>query len=76
HAAFVTDAGVLGLGLAEPALQGLRKAGIAVTTFGPEAALVLAAGYIVQVQAAAWYVRLTDRVFGPAAPTSRSAADG
>ncbi|MDF1541992.1 MAG: hypothetical protein P1P71_02630 [Anaerosomatales bacterium] len=50
--------------------------GIAVTTFGPEAALVLAAGYIVQVQAAAWYVRLTDRVFGPAAPTSRSAADG
>ncbi|MFU8890936.1 MAG: arsenic resistance protein [Anaerosomatales bacterium] len=50
--------------------------GIAVTTFGPEAALVLAAGYIVQVQAAAWYVRLTDRVFGPAAPTSRPAADG
>jgi arsenite transporter len=40
--------------------------GIAITTFGPEAALVLAAGYIVQVQAAAWYVRLTDRVFGPA----------
>lgn len=40
--------------------------GIAITAFGPEAALVLAAGYIVQVQAAAWYVRLTDRVFGPA----------
>ncbi len=40
--------------------------GIAIATFGPEAALVLAAGYIVQVQAAAWYVRLTDRLFGPA----------
>jgi len=40
--------------------------GIAITTFGPEAALVLAAGYVVQVQAAAWYVRVTDRVFGPA----------
>lgn len=39
--------------------------GIAITSFGPEAALVLAAGYVVQVQAAAWYVRFTDRVFGP-----------
>ncbi len=39
--------------------------GVAIASFGPEAALVLAAGYIVQVQAAAWYVRLTDRVFGP-----------
>lgn len=50
--------------------------GIAITSFGPEAALILAAGYVVQVQAAAWYVRFTDRVFGPvqegavAAPTS------
>ncbi len=40
--------------------------GIAITSFGPEAALVLAAAYVVQVQAAAWYVRFTDRVFGPA----------
>jgi ACR3 family arsenite efflux pump ArsB len=38
--------------------------GIAVAQFGPEAALVLAAAYIVQVQSAAWYVKLTDRVFG------------
>lgn len=38
--------------------------GVAIATFGPEAALVLAAAYIVQVQSAAWYVRLTDRVFG------------
>ena len=49
--------------------------GIAITSFGPEAALVLAAGYIVQVQAAAWYVRLTDRVFGaPPSPAEQSAA--
>lgn len=42
--------------------------GVAIASFGPEAALVLAAAYIVQVQGAAWYVRLTDRVFGPATP--------
>ncbi len=40
--------------------------GIAVAQFGPEAALVLALAYIVQVQGAAWYVKATDRVFGPA----------
>ncbi|MDP2183319.1 MAG: arsenic resistance protein [Actinomycetota bacterium] len=39
--------------------------GIAIASFGPEAALVLAGAYIVQVQAAAWYVRVADRVFGP-----------
>ncbi|MBS3956879.1 MAG: arsenic resistance protein [Clostridiales bacterium] len=38
--------------------------GIAIASFGPEAALVLAVGYVVQVQAAAWYVRLTGKVFG------------
>jgi ACR3 family arsenite efflux pump ArsB len=47
--------------------------GVAIASFGPEAALVLAGAYIVQVQAAAWYVKLTDRVFGApgdeAAPT-------
>ena len=48
--------------------------GIAITSFGPEAALVLAAGYIVQVQAAAWYVRLTDRVFGPVPTPAPGAA--
>jgi ACR3 family arsenite efflux pump ArsB len=41
--------------------------GIAAAQFGPEAALVLAVAYIVQVQGAAWYVKSTDRVFGPAA---------
>jgi ACR3 family arsenite efflux pump ArsB len=40
--------------------------GIAMASFGAEAALVLAAAYIVQVQSPAWYVKLTDRAFGPA----------
>jgi ACR3 family arsenite efflux pump ArsB len=40
--------------------------GIAMAQFGPDAALVLAAAYIVQVQSAAWYVRLSDKIFGPA----------
>ena len=31
---------------------------------GSEAALVIALAYIIQVQSAAWYVRVTDRVFG------------
>lgn len=43
--------------------------GIAIATFGPEAALVLAVAYILQVQSAAWYVKATDRIFGPA-PTA------
>ncbi|MCF8069818.1 MAG: universal stress protein [Desulfobacterales bacterium] len=42
---------------------------IAINAFGPEgssAALVVAIAYIIQVQSAAWYVKLTDRLFGPA----------
>ena len=31
---------------------------------GADAALVIAAAYVVQVQSAAWYVRFTDKVFG------------
>jgi ACR3 family arsenite transporter len=42
---------------------------IAMTAFGKEQgseiALIIALAYIIQVQAAAWYVRLTDRIFGP-----------
>ncbi|MHB8788889.1 MAG: arsenic resistance protein [Desulfobulbaceae bacterium] len=34
-------------------------------TAGADTALVIALSYIVQVQAAAWYVKLTDRIFGP-----------
>ncbi|TNF62088.1 MAG: arsenic resistance protein [Burkholderiales bacterium] len=34
-------------------------------TQGADAALLIALAYIVQVQSAAWYVRLTDRLFGP-----------
>lgn len=33
---------------------------------GADAALLIALAYIVQVQSAAWYVRATDRLFGPA----------
>jgi ACR3 family arsenite efflux pump ArsB len=40
---------------------------IAMNAFGPaasDAALVIAIAYIIQVQSAAWYVRLTNRFFG------------
>jgi len=37
--------------------------GLAVASFGPEAALVLAAAFIVQVQSAAWSVRFMDAAF-------------
>jgi arsenite transporter len=42
---------------------------IAMTVFGEkgsEIALIIAMAYIIQVQAAAWYVRYTDRIFGKA----------
>ena len=35
---------------------------------GADAALLIALAYIVQVQSAAWYVKLTDRLFGAAPP--------
>nr|WP_319393532.1 universal stress protein [uncultured Desulfobacter sp.] len=41
---------------------------IAINAFGKQgasAALVVAVAYIIQVQSAAWYVKLTDRIFGP-----------
>jgi len=47
---------------------------VAMNAFGPagsEAALVIAMAYIVQVQSAAWYVKLTDRIFGPPAPQAK-----
>lgn len=41
---------------------------IAITVFGSqkgaEIALIIAMGYIIQVQAAAWYVKLTEKIFG------------
>lgn len=50
---------------------------IAITVFGPqegsEIALIIAMGYIIQVQAAAWYVRLTNRFFGEPAPEPEAA---
>lgn len=42
---------------------------IAMTVFGEQGAdiaLIIAVAYIIQVQAAAWYVRFTDKIFGPA----------
>ena len=41
---------------------------IAINAFGVEgsnAALVIAVSYIIQVQSAAWYVKFTDKLFGP-----------
>jgi ACR3 family arsenite transporter len=41
---------------------------IAITVFGAqgaEIALIIAMAYIIQVQSAAWYVRFTNRIFGP-----------
>lgn len=43
---------------------------IAINAFGPkgaETALVIALSYIIQVQAAAWYVKFTDKIFGTSA---------
>ncbi len=37
---------------------------------GADAALLIALAYIVQVQAAAWYVKLTDRLFGAPPPAA------
>jgi ACR3 family arsenite efflux pump ArsB len=50
--------------------------GIAVASFGPEAALVLAGAYIVQVQGAAWYVKLSERVLGSAEERGEEPATG
>jgi ACR3 family arsenite efflux pump ArsB len=45
---------------------------IAITVFGPqdgsEIALIIAMGYIIQVQAAAWYVKFTNTLFGSPVP--------
>jgi len=50
--------------------------GIAMAAFGAEAALLLATAYIVQVQSAAWYVKATTRVFGPADTVPAQASIG
>ncbi|NNJ09472.1 arsenic resistance protein [Chloroflexales bacterium ZM16-3] len=55
---------------------------VAMTAFGKdgsEIALIIALAYIIQVQAAAWYVKFTDRIFGNAAekvPTAQPAKVG
>lgn len=40
---------------------------------GADAGLLIALAYIVQVQAAAWYVKLTDRLFGPPPAVAKAA---
>jgi ACR3 family arsenite efflux pump ArsB len=50
---------------------------LAINAFGPQgagAALVVALSYVVQVQAAAWYVKFTDRIFGLASPAAATLA--
>lgn len=52
---------------------------VAINAFGAEgsdAALVLCIAYIIQVQSAAWYVKFTDRVFGPPAELPVLATEG
>ncbi len=47
---------------------------IAINAFGKEgasAALVVAIAYIIQVQSAAWYVKFTDKIFGPPQPREK-----
>lgn len=49
---------------------------VAMTVFGPqgsEIALIIALAYVIQVQAAAWYVRFTDRIFGKASEVTAPA---
>lgn len=48
---------------------------VAINAFGSagsDAALVIALAYIIQVKSAAWYVKLTDRIFGPQPTTQTS----
>ncbi|PIE60051.1 MAG: bile acid:sodium symporter [Desulfobulbus propionicus] len=52
---------------------------IAINAFGKEgasAALVVAVAYIIQVQAAAWYVKFTDKIFGSPETGTQPAGDG
>ncbi len=49
---------------------------VAINAFGvagSDAALVIALAYVIQVQSAAWYVKLTDRVFGAPLPNTLTA---
>jgi nucleotide-binding universal stress UspA family protein len=50
---------------------------IAMTAFGQEGltiALLIALAYVIQIQSAAWYVKLVDTIFGPATDPARPAA--
>ena len=50
---------------------------IAMTAFGKQGltiALLIALAYVIQIQSAAWYVKLVDRIFGPATDPAFPAA--
>jgi arsenite transporter len=50
---------------------------IAMTAFGPRGstiALLIALAYVIQIQTAAWYVRLVDRLFGAPVPAAAAKA--
>lgn len=50
---------------------------IAMTAFGKQGltiALLIALAYVIQIQSAAWYVKLVDRIFGPASDPAFPAA--
>jgi len=50
---------------------------IAMTAFGKDGltiALLIALAYVIQIQSAAWYVKLVDKIFGPAADHALPAA--
>ena len=48
---------------------------VAINAFGmagSDAALVIALAYVILVQSAAWYVKLTPHLFGPAEPVTQT----
>ena len=50
---------------------------IAMTAFGRQGltiALLISLAYVIQIQSAAWYVRLVDRIFGKPAPKAETPA--
>ncbi len=52
---------------------------IAMTAFGPQGttiALLIALAYVIQIQSAAWYVRLVDRLLGGPAPVKSAGSPG
>jgi ACR3 family arsenite efflux pump ArsB len=52
---------------------------IAITAFGKEGttiALLISLAYVIQIQSAAWYVRLVDKIFGEVSATEKASREG